>query len=154
ETFAAIGLVLLAIELALAWWQFAVRTLRARLALALRLAMGALLVLALLGAGVPQIVDRQATIFVADISASVRDARPLASDFIVQALGAKRADDAYAVVETARSSSVTQVLSSTPRPELLPADDALSPRSDATDLAAGLRLGADLLPAGYRPREV
>ena len=62
--------------------------------------MGALLVLALLGAGVPQVVDRQATIFVADVSASVRDARPLASDFINQALGAKRADDAYASATT------------------------------------------------------
>ena len=154
ETFAAIGLVVLAMELALAWWQFAVRTARARLALALRLTMGALLVLALLGAGVPQIVDRQATIFVADVSASVRDARPLASEFIAQALAAKRADDTYAVVETARSPAVTQVLSSTPHPEPLPGDDALFPRSDATDLAAGLRLGADLLPAAYRPREV
>ena len=58
------------------------------------------------------------------------------------------------MVETARSPAVTQVLSSTPHPEPLPGDDALFPRSDATDLAAGLRLGADLLPAAYRPREV
>src|SRR5207249_11990580 len=70
------GLVLLAIEVALASWQFTAATLRARLALALRLAIAAMLVLALIGAGIPQTVDRQATIFIADVSASVADAQP------------------------------------------------------------------------------
>ena len=76
QPLAVAALVLLAIEVALASWQFTAATVRARLALALRLAMAALLVLALLGAGIPQTVDRQATVFVADVSASVADAQP------------------------------------------------------------------------------
>src|SRR5919202_1060389 len=80
EGFAVAALVLLGLEAALAWWQFTVQTLRARLALALRLAMAGLLVLALIGFGIPQVVDRQATVFVADVSASVRDAQPAVSD--------------------------------------------------------------------------
>ena len=86
-------------------------TLRARLALALRLAMVALLVLGLLGAGLPQTVDRQATVFVADVSASVSDAQPELAAFISQAVAAKTPDDAYAVVTTARNAAVAQDVS-------------------------------------------
>src|SRR5205823_6541591 len=84
-------------------------TVRARLALALRLAMAALLVLALLGTGIPQTVDRQATVFVADVSASVADAQPDLAAFIAQAVAAKSPDDAYAVVTTARSAARQRV---------------------------------------------
>src|SRR5262249_52822313 len=89
EALVVVGLVLLAIEVALAWWQFAARTWRAHLALALRLAIGALLVLALIGITWPQVVDRQATVFVADASASTRAAQPGMADFITRAAAAK-----------------------------------------------------------------
>src|SRR5205085_3677783 len=58
EALAVAALALLGIEAALAWWQFSVATLRARLALALRLSIAGLLLLALLGVGWPQTVDR------------------------------------------------------------------------------------------------
>ena len=154
EGFAVAALLVLAVEFALAWWQFAVQTVRARLALALRVAMAALLVLALLGVGIPQVVDRQASVFVADVSSSVREAQPGVSDFIAQALPAKRPDDAYAVVSTARRAVVEQVLTTTAQPLAFQQQPESSPASDATDLAAGLRLAADLLPAQYRPRVV
>ena len=151
EALAVVGLALLVLEVALAWWQFAVHTLRARIALALRVATAALLVLALLGVGVPQIVDRQATVFVADVSDSVREARPGLAEFITQALNTRRPDDAYAIVSTARAAVVEQVLTTQPPRgvQLIAAQP-----TDGTDLAGGLRLGADLLPAGFRPRLV
>jgi Ca-activated chloride channel homolog len=154
ESFAVAALVLLGLEFGLAWWQFAVQTLRARLALALRVAMAALLALALLGVGIPQVIDRQASVFVADVSSSVREAQPQVLDFIAQALPARRPDDAYAVVSTARHAVVEQVLTTTAQPLNFQQQPDSAPASDATDLAAGLRLAADLLPAQYRPRVV
>jgi Mg-chelatase subunit ChlD len=153
EVLAVAGLVFLALELALAWWQFTAPTIRARIALAMRISMAALLVLALLGVGLPRVVDRQATIFVADVSASAQSAQPAMADFIRQAARAKRPDDVYAVVSTARSAALEQPLSSVASDDLgLAAPQAET--ADATDLAAGLRLGADLVPTGYRPRLV
>jgi Mg-chelatase subunit ChlD len=151
EALAVVGLALLALEVALAWWQFTSPTLRARTALLLRVLTAALLVLALLGVGLPQVVDRQATVFVADVSASTRSAQAGMAEFIRQAASAKRPDDAYAVVSTAGSATLDHALSS-----VAPTDVTLTspPDADATDLAAGLRLGADLLPNGYRPRVV
>jgi Ca-activated chloride channel family protein len=151
EALAVVALLALGIEAALAWWQFAVRALRARIALALRVATAALLLLALLGVGLPQVVDRQATIFVADVSASTQSSQPGMADFIGRAIAAKRPDDADAIVTTAGAAAVDHPMSTVAidTPALAPAQSA-----DATDLAAGLRLGADLLPTGYRPRLV
>jgi Ca-activated chloride channel homolog len=154
EALAVLGLVFLAIETGLAWWQFAAATLRARIAVALRVATAVLLVLALVGVGVPQTVNRQATVFVADVSASVQDAQPQLTDFLTQALGIKLPDDAYAVVSTARTATVTQGLTRVAALPLPLGEDGGVPARDGTDLAAGLRLAADLLPADYRPRVV
>jgi len=153
EALAVLGLVFLAIETGLAWWQFAAATARARIAMALRLATAALLILALIGVGLPQTVDRQATVFVADVSASVRDAQPQLAQFISQALASKRPDDAYALVSTARSATVEQSLTTVPPPGSAHLVQAGQPQ-DGTDLSAGLSLAADLLPTGYRPRVV
>ena len=152
EALAVVGLLILALELALAWWQFTAQTARARVALTLRLAAAGLLALALFGVGLPQVIDRQATVFVADVSASTGSAQPAMAEFIRLATRAKRPDDAYAVVTTANSASLARPLSAVSAP-----DDfslAAPQATDATDLAAGLRLGADLLPSGYRPRLV
>jgi len=83
---------------------------RARIAMALRLTTAALLVLALVGVGVPQPVNRQATVLVTDVSSSVLGAQPQVADFLNQALGAKRPDDAYAVVSTARVATVADLI--------------------------------------------
>src|SRR5207244_8938309 len=122
-----------------------------RSALALRLALAVLLVLAIVGVNIPQVVDRQATVFVADVSASVDQARPAASGFIGQALAAKRPDDAFGVVATARGASVDHVLSTTVATGEMVSLNTAQP-TDGTDLADGLRLASDLLPAGYRSR--
>jgi Mg-chelatase subunit ChlD len=152
EALVVVGLVLLGIEAALAWWQFAARTLRAHLALALRAIIAALLVLALIGVSLPQVVDRQATVFVADVSASTRQAQPSMVDFITRAASAKHPDDAFAVVTTAATATLNSGLSAlTPT---APVDLSASQPIDGTNLAAGLRLAADLLPGGYRPRIV
>ncbi|HEY2596253.1 MAG TPA: VWA domain-containing protein, partial [Chloroflexota bacterium] len=152
EALVVVGLALLAIEVALAWWQFAARTWRAHLALALRVAMAALLVLALIGISWPQVVDRQATVFVADVSASTQQAQPGMADFITRAADAKHPDDAFAVVTTAASAALSSALS-TLAPST-PVQLSVTQPTDGTDLASGLRLAADLLPSGYRPRIV
>ncbi len=152
EGLAVAALVLLALEVALAWWQFAAGSLRARAALALRLVIEVTIALALVGVSMPQIVDRQATVFVADVSASAQSAAAEMRDFMNQAVTSKRADDAFAVVMTARGASLERPLS-TVSPDG-PLQLTPSQPTDATDLAAGLRLGADVLPAGYRQREV
>ncbi len=152
EALVVVGLLLLAIEIALAWWQFAARTWRAHLALALRLGIAALLVLALVGISWPQVVDRQATVFVADVSASTQSTQPSMADFITRAADAKHPDDAFAVVTTAASAALSDALS-TLAPSA-PIQLSATQPTDGTDLAAGLRLAADLLPSGYRPRIV
>jgi uncharacterized membrane protein len=150
---AAIGVGFLLIELMLAWWQFSAATMRARLALALRVVTVALLVMALLGVALPRTVDRQATVFVADVSQSVSGAQPISGSFIDQALAARKPDDRYAVVATARDATVLQGLTGNPPTAgLLPSASAAD--ADATNLAAGLRLATDLVPAGYRSRVV
>src|SRR6185437_2959123 len=111
EALAVVALIALGLEAALAWWQFAMRSLRGRLALALRVATGLLLVLALLGVGLPQPVDRQATVFVADVSASTQPAQAGMASFVQHALAAKHPDDAYAVVATSGTASVDHPLS-------------------------------------------
>lgn len=153
QALAVVALVCLAIEAGLAWWQFAAATLRARLALALRLTLAGLLVLALVGVGMPQTVDRQATVLVADVSSSVQDAQPLVSSFLSRAVAGKRPDDAYAVVSTARGAAVEQGLTTVVRPDAGQSLQMSQP-PDGTDLAAGLRLAANLLPSEYRPRVV
>ncbi|MGI9149242.1 MAG: VWA domain-containing protein [Chloroflexota bacterium] len=153
KALAGVALACLAVETGLAWWQFAGATLRARLALALRLTTGVLVVLALIGVGLPQIIDRQATVFVADVSSSARDAQPRVEGFVTRAVSSKRPDDAYAVVSTARGASVDQGLT-TSASAPLPLGKVGALPEDGTDLAGGLRLAADLLPSDSRPRVV
>lgn len=150
---AVVALILLAVEFVLAWWQFVAASARARSALVMRVTMAGLLVAALAGVSWPQQVDRQATVFVADVSQSTDGARQDVADFIDNAVAARRPDDVYAVVAAARGASVVQGLSRASAPVVLPQADG-GPPTDATELAAGLRLAADLLPAGYRSRIV
>ena len=154
EALVVVGLVLLAIEAALAWWQFARRTLRARLALALRVIIAALLVLALIGVGLPQVVDRQATVFVADVSASARQAQPSMADFITPC---RRRQTAGRCLRGRhhRARRAPSAAGSRPwRPPHPCQFDTRHSRPTAPICAAGLRLAADLLPTGYRPRVV
>src|SRR5438128_4497691 len=76
------------------WRQHAGSSLRARLSLLTRVAIVTLLVLGLAGFTIEQPVGRQAVVFVADLSASVEDARAEQATFIQQALEARGPDDA------------------------------------------------------------
>ena len=141
---------ILVVLLYLAWRDNALPALRSRLTLVCRATICTLLVLALAGLTVQQPVDREAVVFVADLSASTEQARTAEQDFISQAIAAKRPDDAYAVVGTARQAVVERVLGTSGR---FDAFNSNTP-NDGTDLAAGLRLAGGLLPAGYRTRVV
>src|SRR5579864_5079438 len=152
EALAVVGLLLLGLELVLAWWQFTARTLRARLALALRLVMAALLALALIGVSIPQVVDRQATVFVADVSASTQPALGSMADFIGQSTSGKHPDDAYAIVTTANDAQLSHPLSTVAL--ATPPQLATDQPNDGTNLSSGLQLAANLLPTGYRSRIV
>jgi Mg-chelatase subunit ChlD len=147
---ALLALLVLVPLLYLGWRGNAVAALRSRLTLVCRLAICTLLVLAIGGLTFEQPVSREAVVFVADLSASTADTRPLQERFINQAVAAKGPDDVYAVVGTARQAMVERVLGGSP------AFDGLqtSPEDDGTDLAAGLRLAGGLLPAAYRARVV
>lgn len=123
---------------------------RAYASLGVRLVLTTALALALAGLTVAQPLDRQAVVFVADLSASAEGARQQQQDFIAQAVAAKRPDDAYALVTTARSASVDQLLSTSPTF----AGWRSQPDPDGTDLGAGLRAAGSLLPADYRDRVV
>lgn len=138
------------VVLYLAWRDNALPALRSRLTLVCRAAICTLLVLALAGLTVQQPVNREAVVFVGDVSASVAQTRDAETRFISQAVAAKRPDDAFAVVSAARQAGVERVLGTSGS-----FDGFVSTApDDATDLAAGLRLASGLLPAGYQPRVV
>ncbi|HET6319768.1 MAG TPA: VWA domain-containing protein [Chloroflexota bacterium] len=141
---------LLLVVLWLAWRDNALPALRSRLTLVCRAAICTLLVLALAGSTIQQPVGREAVVFVADVSASTEQARAAEQSFISQAVSAKRPDDAYAVVGTARQAAVERVLGSSGSFDAFAANGP----DDGTDLAAGLRLAGGLLPSAYRPRVV
>jgi Ca-activated chloride channel homolog len=140
----------LLVLLYLAWRDNALPALRSWLTLVCRATICTVLVLALAGLTVQQPVEREAVVFVADLSASVAQARATEARFISQAIAAKRPDDAFAVVDTARQAVVERVLGTSARFDTF----ASSGPDDGTDLAAGLRLAGGLLPAAYRTRVV
>jgi uncharacterized membrane protein/uncharacterized protein YegL len=123
---------------------------RAYTSLAVRIIMTVALALALAGLTVAQPLDRQAVVFVADLSASAQSATDQQHQFIQAAANAKRPDDAFAVISTAKSAAVERILSTSGDFE------GFKQQQDpnGTDLAAGLRAANTLLPAGYRNRVV
>src|SRR5947207_3288153 len=105
-----VALPIVLVGLYLAWRDNALPALRSRLTLLCRAAMCTLLILALADVTLQQPVSRQAVVFVADTSASTSAAHASTDQFITGAIGAKRPDDAYAVVATARDAVVQRVL--------------------------------------------
>ncbi|MBV9172132.1 MAG: VWA domain-containing protein [Chloroflexi bacterium] len=134
----------------LVWRQQHLGGARAITSLAVRITMTVALVLALAGLTVAQPLDRQAVVFVADLSSSAQSAVPQQQQFIHDAAAAKRPDDAFAVVSTAKSAAVERILSTSA--DFSGLNQSLD--GDGTDLAAGLRAANTLLPAGYRNRVV
>ena len=150
-------LVLLLLPLVLAWaawlWMRDTGNLspaRHRLALALRLLIMSALVLVLSGATWQQPVTRQATIFVADLSASVAGLRDAQVSFINRALKYRARDDVAGIVVVGGDALVEQPIAGL---NAFAGFQSVVDRN-ATNLEAGLNLAGALFPAGYRKRVV
>jgi len=124
--------------------------LRHRLALALRLVILGALALVLAGATWQQPETRQATVFVADLSASIAGATDAETAFIARALKARGRDDAAAVVSVGGDALVEQPVG---KLRDFTGFQSLVDRS-ATNLEEGLNLAGALFPVGYRKRVV
>ncbi len=113
------------------------------LILACRLVLFACIILALAGTAWAQPVSRQATVFVGDISASTSAQRAFIEQWITSAIRHKHADDQVGIVATGRNALVEQSVS----PQIDFSHFESTPDTNYTDLAAGLRLAAAILPA-------
>ena len=124
--------------------------LRGRSILALRMLLVTLLVLALAVPAVRYTVNRQAVVFVADLSASVQQQRTQVEEFVKQAIEAGGSDDKAGIVAIGRDALVEWPVTK----EGGFGEFQSEVRADNTDLAEGLRLAAALLPADARRRIV
>lgn len=115
-----------------------------------RLLFIGLLLLAILAPVLPYPARNQAVLFIADLSASTRSARPAMERFIREAIATKQPDDLAGVLVVGEDAALEAPISAAP--QFTGFTTVLRP--DWSDLARGLRLGAALLPAGYRPRIV
>ena len=123
---------------------------RHHLALALRLVIMGALILVLAGATWLQPETRQATIFVADVSASVGSQRDREVAFIAHALRARGREDVAAIVAVGGDALVEQPVAGLSG---FAGFQSVVDRG-ATDLEAGLNLAGALFPVGYRKRVV
>ncbi|HYF94527.1 MAG TPA: glutamine amidotransferase [Symbiobacteriaceae bacterium] len=139
---------LLALLLPAAWFVWERR--RPNLFTWLRLAIVLLLILALAGAGITFSARNQAVMFVADVSTSTAAIRPQMEEFVKTALGKMNPGDVAGVLTMAENAVLEAPVAT--RPTFSGFTAVVNP--DHTDLEKGLRLGAALLPAGYRPRLV
>ena len=118
----------------------------ARLALGVRAALTALLVLALAGAHIVNRSDKLTTIFLLDVSKSVPNARQAAGrEYVTKALANKRAGDQGGVVEFGRTATVDEAPSETMQ-SLEQGRPTVA--GDATNLSDALRLAASSFPSG------
>lgn len=109
-----------------------------------RLLLFSCVILALAGTAWAMPVSRQATIFVGDISASTGPQRTFIEQWIGKAIKQKRPDDQVGIVAVGRNALVEQSVQS----QVLDFSHFEStPDTNYTDLAAGLRLAAAILPA-------
>src|SRR2546429_1612105 len=112
------------------------------LILACRALLFALIILALAGTTWAQPVSRQSTVFVGDISASTGSQRHFIEQWISNAIKHKRSDDQVGIVAVGRNALVEQSV----KPQIDFAHFESAPDTNYTDLAAGLRLAAAILP--------
>ncbi len=115
-----------------------------------RLLIITLLILALAGTGMVFSARNQAVMFVADVSSSTATVRSEMETFIKKAIGEMAPGDVAGVLAIGEDAQLEAPVSA--RPTF--AGFTAIVRPDHTDLERGLRLGAALLPVGYRPRIV
>ena len=118
--------------------------------LACRLALFTLVVSALAGAAVSLPISRQAVVFVGDISASTMPQRAFIEQWINNAIQHKRPDDQVGIVAVGRNALVEQSV----RTQIDFSQFESTPDTNYTDLAAGLRLAAAILPQDSERRIV
>ncbi len=118
--------------------------------LACRLALFSLIVSALAGASLSLPVSRQAVVFVGDISASTTPQRAFIEQWINNAIRHKRPDDQVGIVAVGRNALVEQSV----RTQIDFSQFESTPDTSYTDLAAGLRLAAAILPTDSERRIV
>jgi uncharacterized membrane protein len=121
-----------------------------RLILACRLALFTLIICALAGAAWSQPVARQSVVFVGDISASTATQRAFIEGWISAALKHKGPDDQVGIVAVGRNALVEQSVKS----QVDFNQFQSTPDTNYTDLAAGLRLAAAILPSDSQRRIV
>src|SRR5712692_11776649 len=112
------------------------------LMLASRLLLLTLIVTALAGATLSVPITRQAVVFVGDISASTTPQQAFIEQWISNAIRQKRPDDQVGIVAVGRNALVEQSVSTT----IDFSQFQSIPDTNYTDLAAGLRLAAAILP--------
>lgn len=114
-----------------------------RLALAVRLGAAALLLLALAGTHTVRRTDRQATLFVLDVSQSINpNARARSLRYVADAVRGMGRGDEAGVVTFGRTPALDVPLSPAPDLAAIQGTEA----GDATDLAAALRLAEGTFP--------
>lgn len=118
--------------------------------LACRLALFSLIVSALAGTALSQPISRQAVVFVGDISASTSPQRAFIEQWINNAIRHKRPDDQVGIVAVGRNALVEQSV----RTQIDFSQFESTPDTSYTDLAAGLRLAAAILPTDSERRIV
>lgn len=120
------------------------------LILGCRLLLFALVISALAGAAWSQPITRQAVVFVGDISASTTPQRAFIEQWINSALKHRRPDDQVGIVAVGRNALVEQSVQS----QINFSHFESTPDTNYTDLAAGLRLAAAILPTNSERRIV
>ena len=118
--------------------------------LASRLVLFTLIVTALAGATVSVPISRQAVVFVGDISASTTPQQAFMEQWINDAIQHKRPGDQVGIVAVGRNALVEQSV----RTQIDFSQFESTPDTNYTDLAAGLRLAAAILPQDSQKRIV
>lgn len=123
---------------------------RRNTALALRLILFVLLVLALSGFGLKKVSDSATTIFLVDSSDSTFRSKSTAEEFIKTAFKSRKSSDKVGVVNFGASAAVEFM------PTATPSFTSLQTRikSGFTDIEQGLKLSASMIPSGDRKRIV
>jgi uncharacterized membrane protein/Mg-chelatase subunit ChlD len=149
----ALLLVIPALALTIAVWRVGYANLsprRMRVALAVRLALLAALILGLAGLTIRVSQSRQATVFVTDLSASDAGQRSTMQSLLASAATSRPQSDVMGVVDTGRQPVVEQPASR------VSGFDGFQSNVDPqyTNLESGLDLANAILPGGYRRRVV
>src|SRR2546421_3268356 len=136
----------------LAWRRMSLPFPRAQrnMILACRLALFTMVISALAGAALALPVSRQAVVFVGDISASTTPQRAFMEQWINNAIHHKRPDDQVGIVAVGRNALVEQSV----RTQIDFSQFESIPDTNYTNLAAGLRLAAAILPQDSERRIV